>query len=63
MEMIPMEPGPEDFARILSERRAEMDHARAIAHYAHSRTGLLTRYLRTLAERVDPTGRQRQELK
>jgi len=61
--MIPMEPGPEDLARMLSERRAEMEHARAIAHYAHSRTGLLARYLRALADRVDPTGRQRQELK
>jgi len=48
---------------MLSERRAEMEHARAIAQYAHSRTGLLTRFLRTLADRVDPTGRQRHELK
>ena len=59
--MIPMEPGPEDFARMLSERRAEMEHARAIAHLAHSRTGLLTRYVRNLADRIDPTGRQRRE--
>ena len=61
--MIPMEPGPEDFARILSERRTEMAQARAMARYAHSRTGLLTRYIRNLAERVDPTGRQRRELR
>ncbi len=63
MEMIPMEPRPEDFARMLSERRAEMDRSRAIAHYAHSRTGLLTRYLRTLADRIDLAGRQREELR
>lgn len=61
--MIPMEPGPEDLARIVSDRRAEMERARAIAHYAHSRTGLLTRHIRKLAERVDPTGRQRRELR
>lgn len=61
--MIPMEPGPEDFARTLAERRAEMDSARALAYAAHSRTGLLTRYLRTLAERVDPTGRARRQVR
>jgi hypothetical protein len=63
IEMIPMEPNHEDFERMLSERRASMDQSRVIAHYAHSRTGLLTRYLRTIAERVDPTGRQRRELR
>jgi hypothetical protein len=61
--MIPMEPGPEDYARILSERRAEMERSRAIAMYAHSRTGLLTSFLRALADRVDPTGRRREELR
>ena len=61
--MIPMEPGPEDFARTLADRRAEMDHARALAYAAHSRTGLLTRYIRHLADRVDPTGRRRRELR
>jgi len=60
--MIPMEPGPEDYARMLSERRAEMDSARAYARLAHSRTGLLMAYLRRLANRIDPTGRQRQEM-
>ena len=61
--MIPMEPGPEDFARMLSEQRARMDAARAIARYAHSRTGLLTRYLRRLADRIDPTGASRREIR
>ena len=61
--MIPMEPGPEDFARILSEHRARMDEARTIASYAHSRSGLLTRYLRRLADRIDPTGHARRELR
>ena len=61
--MIPMEPGPEDMARMLAERRAQMDDARAYARYAHSRTGLLVGYLRRLADRIDPTGRARRELR
>jgi hypothetical protein len=50
--MIPMEPGPEDLARMLSERRAEMEQARAYARRVHSRTGLLLRFLKALATRV-----------
>jgi hypothetical protein len=61
--MIPMEPGPEDYQRMLSERRAEMETARMYAHYAHSRTGLLMAYLRRLADRIDPTGRRRREIR
>jgi len=59
--MIPMDPGPEDFAKMVSERRAEMERARDIARYAHSRTGLLTRYVRRLADRFDPTGQARNQ--
>lgn len=61
--MIPMEPGPEDLARILSERRAEMERSRSIARFAHSRTGLATAFLRALADRIDPTGKQREEMR
>ena len=61
--MIPMEPGPEDFARQLAERRAEMRAARDIAYIAHSRTGLLSRFLQRLTDRVDPTGRARREMR
>lgn len=61
--MIPMEPGPEDYARMLAARRAEMERARNIAHFAHSRTGLLTRYIRNLADRIDPVGRQRRKVR
>ena len=61
--MIPMEPGPEDFARILEERRKQMEEARAYARYAHSRTGLLVGYLRRLADRIDPTGARRRHLR
>ena len=61
--MIPMEPAPEDFARQLHERRAQMEHARVIAYYAHSRTGLLRGFIHRLADRIDPTGRARQEMR
>lgn len=57
--MIPMEPSPEDMARQLAERRAEMERSRMIARYAHSRTGLLREYVRRLAEQIDPTGQRR----
>ena len=50
--MIPMEPGPEDYARMLSERRAQMERSRAFARYAHSRTGLLMTHLRRLVNAV-----------
>ena len=61
--MIPMEPGPEGYARMLSQRRTEMEQARAYARYAHSRTGLLIGYLRRLADRIDPTGRERRKVR
>ncbi|HEV3406175.1 MAG TPA: hypothetical protein VG364_06205 [Candidatus Dormibacteraeota bacterium] len=61
--MIPMEPGPEDFARQLSERRAQMESARVLAYMAHSRRGLLARFLQRLADRLDPTGIARGDLR
>ena len=60
--MIPMAPGPEDFARQLSDRRAQMESARAIAYLAHSRNGLLARFLQRLADRLVPSGTARWEL-
>lgn len=57
--MIPMEPSPEDMARHLAERRADMERAHMVARYAHSRTGLLRAFVRRLADRVDPTGQRR----
>ena len=62
--MIPMEPGPEDYARMLSARRAEMERSRSIAaRFAHSRTGLATSFLRALADRVDLASKQRGEIR
>ena len=61
--MNPMAHGPEDFARQLSERRAQMESARVIAYMAHSRRGLVARFLHRLADRLDPTGSARQDLR
>ena len=61
--MNPMAPGPEDFARQLADRRAQMESARVIAYMAHSRRGLLAGFLRRLADRVDPTGSARRDLR
>ena len=49
----------EDRTRHISEQQARMLESAAIARYAHSRTGLLLRHLRRLADSVDPTGRYR----
>jgi hypothetical protein len=61
--MNPMAPGPEDFARQLAERRAQMESARVMAYMAHSRRAMLARFLQRLADRVDPTGSARQDLR
>jgi hypothetical protein len=61
--MNPMAPGPEDFARQLAERRAQMESARVMAYMAHSRRGMLARFLQRLADRIDPTGSARQDLR
>jgi hypothetical protein len=61
--MNPMAPGPEDFARQLADRRAQMESARVIAYMAHSRRRLLARFLQRLADRVDPQGIARRELR
>lgn len=59
--MNPMEPHrlPEDFARHLGEQRARMQEAQGIVWYAHSRSGLLARFLQRIADRIDPTGEAR----
>lgn len=47
---------PEDFARNLAEQQSRMLEADALIYYAHSRTGLLARFLQRMADRIDPTG-------
>ncbi len=61
--MMPMEPGPEDFARLLAEKRAQMQSARGVVYLAHSRRGLIARFLERLADRIDPTGSARRDLR
>jgi hypothetical protein len=50
---------PEEFARNLAEQRLHMEQADAFIYYAHSRTGLLARFLQRMADRIDPTGEAR----
>lgn len=50
---------PEGFARHIDEQRARMLEAHAVIYYAHSRTGLLARFLQRMADRIDPTGEAR----
>jgi hypothetical protein len=50
---------PEEFARHLAEQQSRMREADALVYYAHSRTGLLARFLQRMADRIDPTGEAR----
>ena len=50
---------PEEFARNLAEQQARMREADAVIYYAHSRTGLLARFLQRMADKIDPTGEAR----
>lgn len=54
---------PEDFARNLAEQQARMQEAQSLVYYAHSRTGLLARFLQAMADRVDPTGEARRGMR
>lgn len=61
--MNPMDPTnflPEEFARHVAEQRQRMREADGVARYAHSRTGLLARFLQRMADGIDPTGEMRQ---
>ena len=50
---------PEEFVRHLAEQRARMQEADAFIYYAHSRSGLLARFLQRMADHIDPTGEAR----
>lgn len=58
-EMYRFENFGDDQERRLHEHQSRIRESAAIARYAHSRTGLLMRHLRRLADSVDPTGRAR----
>jgi hypothetical protein len=60
--MNPMDRGDhfaDEFGRHLEKQQSLMREAVALVHYAHSRTGLLARFLQRMADRVDPTGEAR----
>ena len=62
--MNPMDPSnylPEQFARHLAEQRQRMQEAAGVVRYAHSRSGLLARFLQRLADGIDPTGEARRQ--
>ncbi|HMC91243.1 MAG TPA: hypothetical protein VKI45_02170 [Allosphingosinicella sp.] len=60
--MNPMDPSnylPEDSARHIAEQRQRMREADHVLRYAHSRTGMLARFLQRMADGIDPTGEAR----
>ena len=62
--MNPMDPSnhlPEDSVRYIAEQRKRMREADQVVRYAHSRTGMLARFLQRLADGIDPTGEARWE--
>jgi hypothetical protein len=54
---------PEEFARNLAEQQARMREAQSLIYYAHSRTGLLARFLQAMADHVDPPGEARRDMR
>ena len=57
--MNPMDPSnymPEEVARHLAEQRQLIREADSVVRYAHSRSGLLARFLQRMADGIDPTG-------
>jgi len=60
--MNPMDPSnylPEDSARHIAEQRQRMREADHVVRYAHSKSGVLARFLQRLADGIDPTGEAR----
>ncbi|HKV88996.1 MAG TPA: hypothetical protein VJT78_13455 [Candidatus Dormibacteraeota bacterium] len=54
---------PEAFARDLAERQRMMRESRLMVYQAHSRAGILARFLQRMADAVDPTGQARQGMR
>jgi hypothetical protein len=60
--MNPMDPSnflPEESARHIAEQRQRMREADHVVRYAHSKSGMLARFLQRLADGMDPTGEAR----
>jgi hypothetical protein len=56
---------PDDSLRHPGEERIRlhMQEARSLMPHGHSRGGLLARFLQRMADRIDPTGEARQDLR
>ena len=50
---------PEESARHIAEQRQRMREADHVVRYAHSKSGMLARFLQRLADGIDPTGEAR----
>jgi hypothetical protein len=50
---------PEESARHIAEQRQRMREADHVVRYAHSKSGMLARFLQRLADEIDPTGEAR----
>jgi hypothetical protein len=62
MTMNPIDPTnfmPDDFGRHIEEHREELRRLYGPARFGHSRSGQLARFLRQLADAVDPSGESR----
>ena len=60
--MNPMDPSnysPEEIEGYVAEQRRLMLEGDALVRYAHSKTGLLARFLQHMADGIDPTGEMR----
>jgi hypothetical protein len=51
------------YAEVQRHLMEERRRAAAAVRYGHSRSGRLAGFLRTLADRIDPTGTARQDLR
>lgn len=54
---------PDEFAQHLADQRRRMHEAHAFVMYAHSRSGLLARFLQAMTDRIDPTGDARRGMR
>ncbi len=52
----PAEYSPEQVSRHLADRQRMMREAHTLVYQAHSRSGVLARFLHRMADAVDPTG-------
>ena len=50
-----------EIKRRMREEQVHMQQAVSAVRYAHSRTGLMARFLQRMADRIDPTGEARRE--